>query len=194
MGKTKIIVILCLMSLSTSAQEEQKDVYIRPGLLSATIGLSPSWMLNRNEFNYYVSGFLEGFLTEKTSLRGEGHYLAGSSSENPYFRFNCRLLIGAQYHFSKNNFDAHLGLFPGVSLMQIRGNTDNSGKDKLHVVPTAGVKLGVSYYVWKYFHFFADATYIKSTAIRIDHNEGLSDELMISAGLGFNVNLKRKRK
>ena len=46
MGK-RLIIALCLISFSSQAQQE---VYVRAGLLNSALTFSPSFMLNRDEF------------------------------------------------------------------------------------------------------------------------------------------------
>ena len=72
--------------------------------------------------------------------------------------------------------------------MQIHGNFDASGENPLHVVPTFATNIGVTYYIWKFFNFFANVTYVHSTVRDIRNMNGRTDELMISAGLGLNIN------
>jgi hypothetical protein len=55
------------------------------------------------------------------------------------------------------------------------------------------VKSGVSYYVWKYFHFFADLTYVNSTLRGTSFGSHKMDELILSAGLGFQINVKKSK-
>ncbi|MFT5779725.1 MAG: hypothetical protein ACI837_002684, partial [Crocinitomicaceae bacterium] len=48
-------------------------------------------------------------------------------------------------------------------------------------------------YVWKYFHFFANATYVRSKVSGVSFGPHQTDEFMFSAGLGFQIPTKRKR-
>lgn len=190
MGKGKIIIAMCLLTLTSSAQNED---YIRPGLLAASLTVSPSWMLNRDEVNYNLTGFLEGHLDKHISLRGETHYFLDGKKDSPFLKLNSRTLFGVQYHLNKNNLDGHIGLLPGLSIMQVNGVLNTDGRVSTHVVPTISMKAGVSYYVWKIFHFFADVTYVHSSIHGMDQINGRADELYISAGLGFNVNTIREK-
>jgi hypothetical protein len=190
MGKGKIILFLsCFVIWNASAQN---DDYIGPGLLATTLTISPSWMLNRADVNYNLTGFLEGYLDKRISVRGETHYFVGGQNDNPYIKFNSRTLFGVQYHINNNNLDGHVGMLPGISLMKINGDINIEGNNTLHIVPTLGLKVGVSYFVGKIFQFFADVTYVRSTAIRTNGFSGKSDELLLSLGLGYNINKKQK--
>ncbi len=189
MGK-KIGFVMVLLGFTVNAQ---KDIYVRPGLISASATISPTMMLNRAESNYYVSGFLEGRLDDHLSFRGESHYFVDGNNDFNYFKSNFRTHFGIQYHLSKNNFDAHLGFLPGVALMEVNNDRDMFGNRTLRVVPSFGINLGVSYYVWKFFHFFGNVSYFNSSVRGLASPDAKSDEIMISAGLGYNVNLIRKK-
>ena len=185
-GKKKLIVFFILLSGFSFGQRE---IYVRPGLINAGMTITPSFMLNRREINYYVSGHLEGMLDEHLSLRGETFYFVDSDRDTSYFKTSARTYFGLQYHLNKGNFDSHIGLMPGLAIMQVNGNVNWAGEKITHVVPTVAINLGTTFYVWKFFNFFANLTYVHSTIRGITNASGKTDELMISAGLGLNINL-----
>ena len=83
---------------------------------------------------------------------------------------------------------------PGFTIAQVNRNFNQQGKNPVHFVPSFSANIGVTYYVWKVFNFFANVTYINSTVRGMDNSvNGRADELMISAGLGFNVNAVRAK-
>ena len=82
---------------------------------------------------------------------------------------------------------------PSFSLSQLNKEVDIDRKHPFHFEPSFAIKAGVTYYVWKFFNFFAEATYYNTTIIGLDRIDGRSDELMISAGLGFNINTKKAK-
>ena len=181
----RIIIIACLMSTSVMAQRED---YVRPGLITAGMTISPSVMLNRSESNYYLSGHLDGRLDEHLSFRGETFYFIDSNQDDPYFKTAGRTYFGLLYHLNKGNFDSHVGFMPGIALMEVNGNVNSEGRSSLEVVPTFAANIGVTYYVWKFFNFFMNVTYVHSTVRDIRIKSGRTDELLLSAGLGFNIN------
>ena len=63
--------------------------------------------------------------------------------------------------------------------------------NKTSVCPSFALTAGTSFYVWKYFHFFANLSYVNSTAHGINGGSMRADELIFSAGLGFNLNTKK---
>ena len=194
MGTTKkIIAVLCLLAFSATAQ---KDDYIRPGLLKSSLTITPSWMLNKSDLNYNLTGFLEGYLDKHLSLRMESHYFMDGRNDDPFYKFNSQNYFGVLTHINKNNFDAHLGFMPGFSVNQVSGDLKTNGKHQIHFTPTFAINIGCTYYIWKVFNVFANATYVHSSISELNRAGGIdgrADEFMISAGLGFNVNTIRKK-
>ncbi len=184
MGKKLMII----MSLITFGSQAQQEVYIRGGLLSSSLTFSPSKMLNRNESNYYLTGFLQGRLDKHLSFRGETHFRVGGSAENPYFKLCGRTFFGLQYGVNKGNLDTYVGFMPGFTVAQINRTSADSGEPPVKLVPSFSANIGTTYYIWKFFNVFANVTYIHSTARGLENGYGRSDELMFSAGLGFNIN------
>lgn len=192
MGKTKIIVLLAI--LSSGMVSAQEDIYVRPGLITATSTISPSFMLNRKEVNYYVTGFFDVRIDKNLSFRGETHYLTGSNKDTPYFRNNSRTHFGVQYHKSVKNFDSYIGFMPGFSVLQLTDDRSIGNEQMTRFVPGFTANIGVTYYVWKYFNFFANFTYHNTTVRGVTQTNNRADEFMISAGLGFNINAVKEKK
>ncbi len=185
--KEKISIrILLLFCLFGSTVLGQKPSYINPGLLSASTTLSPAVMLNRSEVNYYVTGFLEGRIDKRISLRGELHYMLGNANDK-FLKNNLRTTFGLQYGIPFGNFELHAGFAPGFSVMQ--SNVDPSNTE---FVPSAQFNVGARFYVWKFFHFFTNISYIHSKMNNLDRVNGMSDELMFSVGLGLNFQVLKK--
>lgn len=178
-----LIIIVCLLGFSTFGQ---KASYINPGLLSASGTLSPAIMLNRNEVNYYVSGFLEGKVTKHLSFRGDAYYMLGNASTK-FLKNNFRTYIGLQYGYSFGNFELHTGFAPGFAFMQSNVNSSNT-----EFATSIQLNLGARFYVWKYFHFFANFNYIHAQMHNLDRVNGMADEFVVSAGLGFNFQVLKK--
>ena len=194
MGKTKIIVLIAILSsMMVSAQEEAavEKYYVRPGLITATATISPSIMLNRNQINYYVTGFWQIRFDKNLTFRGEAHYLTGGNKDIPYFRNNARAHFGVEYHKSVKNFDSYIGFMPGFSILQLTDDRSLADEQMLRFVPTFSANIGVTYYVWKFFNFFANFTYLNTTVRGVTQTNNRADEMMLSLGIGFNINAKR---
>lgn len=194
MGTTKIMIaLMCAVGFTGIAQ---KADYIRPGLLRSSLTISPSWMLNKSEVNYHLTGFLEGYLSKHLSIRGETHYFIDGRDDVPFYKFNSQSFIGILMHVNKNNLDGHIGFMPGYSFSQVNGDLKSNGKHQVHFTPVFAVNIGGTYYIWKVFNVFVNATYIHASVGELDRSTGLdgrADEFMISAGLGFNVNTIRAK-
>lgn len=180
------IIVICLVSANVNAQNEN---YIRSGLIATSLTFSPSIMLNQNKKNAYLMGFVEGYLDENISFRGEGNFLITGLDETPYYNQAFRTTFGMLAHVNKNNLDAHLGLMPGVFVAELNGNQELTGEQVLSIAPVISLHIGGSFYMWKFAHIFLNATYTSTNYTKL--NRGVysrADELMFSAGLGFNIN------
>ncbi|MCO5260127.1 MAG: hypothetical protein M9916_08290 [Crocinitomicaceae bacterium] len=164
----------------------QKELYINPGLLSASGTLSPAIMLNRKEVNYYISGFFEGKITKHFSIRGDGYYMLGNAPTK-FLKNKFSTYIGIQYGYSFGNFELHTGIAPGFGLMQSNVNTSIN-----EFFPSVQLNAGARYYVWKYFHFAANFLYTHAQMHNLNQVNGMVDEFVISVGLGFNFQVLKK--
>lgn len=179
-----ISLIILIGSFLTFGQEQ----FIRQGTLKASATIAPSNMLNRDANNIYLNGFIAYQLDKHLSLRGETFfYVNNAISTNPIYTGAIHTYFGAFYHKGKNNWDNYLGIQPGLSVVKTAFKNNA-------VLPTFAFKIGTAYYVWKYFHFFAELTYTNSSirGIALDYGSIKTDELIISAGLGFQINTKKK--
>ena len=187
--KEKIVVLIAMFGMIIGTSWGQPPRYIKPGLLTASTTLSPAMMLNRQENNYYVTGFLEARLDKHISLRGETHYLLGNAPDK-FLKTNLRGFFGLQYGFPIGNLDLHVGVQPGLSVMESYRSTAGN----LELVPSLQLNAGLKYYVWKYFNFFANISYIHASMNNLTLVSGKSDELMLSAGLGLNLQVFKKNR
>lgn len=179
-------VVALLLALNAAAQEE---IYIRPGLLKASATIAPGKLLNRTVNTIYLSGFLEYHIEKNLSLRGDTYWYIDGTAEKATditLRNASRTYFGVFYHKNVKNWDNYLGFQPGLSFLRF-GAISN----KTSVCPSFALTAGTSFYVWKYFHFFANLSYVNSIAHGINGGSMRADELIFSAGLGFNLNTKK---
>lgn len=190
MVRTNLFIAL-LLSQVVFGQEED---YIQAGLLKATATISPTSMLNRSVQNVYISGFAEYHLDKKLSLRGDIYWFVDGQSKtaspNLFIGQGTRTYFGAFYHFSKNNWDKYIGFQPGIAILQPLEEVSTDAK--LQASPSFAIHVGSTYYVWKYFNFFVDLAYVNSTYRGLASGSARTDEMILSAGLGFQVQTKRK--
>ena len=186
MVKTIGCIIAILISLHSQAQAE---IYIRPGLLKASATIAPGKMLNRTVNTIYLSGFLDYHTDKNISLRGDTYWYIDGGGQKPtdvLLSNASRTYFGAFYHWNLKNWDNYVGFQPGISLLRF-----GAISSKISVCPSFAATAGSTFYVWKYFHFFANLTYVKSKAYGLIGGSLRTDELIFSAGLGFNVNTKK---
>lgn len=206
----RVWIALCFVGVSftSMAQFQEKRAYVvevlkqpsyrQPGLLSASMTFSPGTMLNRKSNNFYLSGFAEYQLDNKVSLRGDSYVFLNSSDAIPFVQQGFRTYFGAFYHLNQalySNWDVKIGFQPGVSIMQPELWVVNSPgvepQSRYHVSPSFSISTGVDYYVWKYFHFFANLAYVNSTMRGLPDGGEKTDELLFSAGLGFQIQTRK---
>ena len=172
-----------------------QENYIQPGLLKATATIAPSTMLNRSVQNIYISGFLEYHLDSKLSLRGETFVFVDGKSKNAtnnlFIKDGMRTYFGAFYHFSKNNWDKYIGFQPGISLIRPLDSVEPNAP--IQVCPSFAAHVGSTYYVWKYFNFYVDVAYVHSSYRGLAIGTQKTDELILSAGLGFQIQTKKNK-
>jgi hypothetical protein len=177
--------IFLIFSMISSAQE----MFIRAGTLKASATISPSLMLNRSIQNVYINGFVAYQLDERLSLRGETfYYINGAADAATDILYNGAIhtYFGVFYHARIGNWDNYLGFQPGLSVTSIPLKSGSSAG------PSFAAKAGTAYYVWKYFHFFAELTYMNNNVRGIPGGTMRMDELMLSAGLGFHINTRKE--
>jgi hypothetical protein len=179
-------IVAILISLHLVAQEE---MYIRPGLLKASATIAPGKMLNRTVNTIYLSGFLEYHTEKNFSLRGDTYWYIDGVSQKPtdvMLANASRTYFGAFYHVNLKNWDNYIGFQPGISFLRF-----GAISPKISVCPSFALHVGTTYYVWKYFHFFADIAYVNSIYRGTSNGSMKTDEIIFSAGLGFQLMTKK---
>lgn len=169
------------------------------GTLEASATFSPSVMLNRPSSNYYLSGFAEYHFDTKVSLRSDNYFYLNSVEEFPFIEDAFRSYFGILYHLNQDqftNWDVTLGFQPGITLMSTTNNTEGLQTfapiepSRVVASPSFALSIGAKFYVWKYFNFFANLNYLNSKMGGIPEGPFKTDELVFSAGLGFQINTK----
>ena len=189
----RIIIFSSIFLLSGVALSQ--EIYIQPGLLKSTGTISPSTMLNRGVQNYYLSGFLEYYVDKKLSFRGDLMYFMDGKSktgtDNLFFKEGFRTYFGVFYHTGKKNWDNYVGIEPGIAVFKPLASIDPNAR--LQASPSFAVHIGSTYYIWKFFNFFVDVAYVNSTYRGLSFGSEKTDELILSAGLGFNLQTRKKK-
>ncbi len=148
-------VLFLLISLIRTVTYSQDEIYLKKGVLSASATIAPSSMLNRDESNFYIHGFAEYFLGRNFSLRSDNYLLVDGRNELPFASKAYRGYFGMAYHFGEDNWDNHIGFQPRVTIMKLATN-EFVFHNPTDLSASIALRVGTSYYVWKYFNFFAN--------------------------------------
>ena len=179
----------------------RKKGYRRPGTIEAIGTYGVSTMLNRKSKNYYLTALAEYHFDQRVSLRSDSYYYLNSPDENPFIDKSIRSYFGIFYHLNRDqfsNWDVTLGFQPGVTIMS-KNNYDPSGtlaeteRSRMVLSPSFAVSCGAKYYVWKYFNFFANVSYMNSNLGGIQDGPFNTDEIVLSGGLGFHIQTHPKQ-
>lgn len=174
-----------------------QEIYKGANTLEASATIAPSWMLNRGESNYYIMGYGEYHLSESLSLRSDNFFFVDSDAEIAFFQSAFRSYFGVFVHDQKGNWDRYFGLQPGLALLKKDPYSDGIQTIApleplpLCVAPSFSLSVGTSFYVWKYFNFFANLSYVNSTMGGLPGGPLRADELILSAGLSFQVKVSK---
>ena len=192
MVRAKLILISIVMAFLTKLSAQDNAPFVRKGLLKATATISPSFMLNRHINNIYVSGELEYFLENKISVRGDVFLYRDSQQNIPFLKQNSMIFFGALYHFSKNKHDLFIGIQPAAILSQPNMLDTSLVNYPVKINPGISVIAGYTFYVWDYCNFFLNARYVNTKYVGTSNGAIQLDEIIISAGLGFQLHTRKK--
>ncbi len=190
---TTAAAVMCLPIVFS--QEFKKD-----GMLRATTTLVVGKPFAVSTTHAYVKGELEYQLEETWSLRGDTYYNVGNiggASKKFYDEYHS-VFAGVSYHFTKEKqFDPYLGIQAGVLWSEVIKSPvllpTPFEPQRTSIDPLASLHGGFNYYAKNYFHLFMNIRYLYG--IRSGEG-GIKDlsEIRFSFGLGFNINVKKKRK
>lgn len=184
--------------LFSSSLSYSQDGYKRAGTFEASAIIAPSEMLNRQESNYYIMGYAEYHLSPSLSFRSDNFLFVDSGSDISFYETGFRSYFGAFYHWQHTNWDKYIGFQPGIAIQQLNPYYEG-GKytfallepERTAVSSSFTLTIGTSFYVWKYFNFFANLSYVNSRLGGVSTGPYQTDELIFSAGLGFQINTRK---
>ncbi len=183
--------MIVFILFSTFVQSQNLSVGERKYLLKATGSLYKANMLNFDVTHYYVGGNMEFFFDNKYSFRGDIYSLIGEKGNFEYSMIKSnQLSAGFNRNFSKNNWNPFIGIYTGLTQLRFNSmlQTFAPVDPIIQYVPHVGLTIGSQYYFYKYFHFFGEIRY--SHQMNPLRNQ-LLDEISYSAGLGFQLPLKK---
>lgn len=204
MVRSASLLLLLVSTLAFGQKRNRPELtgqdIIRKGLVRAQGTISPGWTIADGNTNLYLQGDMEYFLQDKVTLKGDISYFIGTVGDG-YLKHNHSLFFGAQYHFPVKRFDPYIGFHPGVSFVQATNPIASTpeidvtySESVMKASPAISVATGFNFYVWRYIHFMANVKYVHAKhATEWGTNYAL-DEFRISFGLGWNVNMIKRRK
>ncbi len=183
----RTLIAIALVSKGVFGQVDFSEY--RP--LSTSLTISPAWMLNRDQNNTYLSGFAELHTSRNTSFRGDVYLYIDGNGDAPFLRSAVRSYFGANYNFWRGNACSSLGFQPGVTIMEPARFGESGESYGPQFSPSFALSAGMTYYIWTYFHVYANLTYVRSKISGIPGALFQTDELIFSAGLGFQIPTKK---
>ena len=186
----KIIILVVFFPLFLNAQETTSSVADK-GLLRATGTISFGGMTKHEQTNIYLHGVTEYFVSNQITARGDIYYYL-KSGDKQMLNQNHQLFAGSSYHFNTNsNFVPYLGIQPGIALTQANFVVVD-GENNVEASPLISAVAGFNYYASNWFHLFIDGRYV--TGKHLSNQKTISlDEVRLSFGLGFNLNVLKKK-
>lgn len=176
-------------------------------MLKASATLAPGYMLRETQTNIYVHGHLEYFPDEKVSLRGDGFWFTGAQQKPALLKENSTLLFGGSWHMHRNRLDFFVGMQTGMGftrpqnttfdIITINGGsytvTQGTARYKTRALPVLSPVTGLTFYAATFVNFFLELRYLSGRYFGYHAGSTLyMDELRVSAGLGFQLPLKKK--
>lgn len=165
----------------------QEKKYVMPGLMTSGLTISPSKMLNHATTNFYLTGFSEYYVDEHISFKGAGHLFVNEMTGSSVFKNSIRGYFGTAYHFGKKNWRQHIGFYPGLNVVELSQLNPTGGRYPTKLMPSVSIDAGTTLHIWKFLNFYATITYVHSRFSGTNSGAIKTDELMFSAGLGFQV-------
>ena len=167
------------------------------GMLRATATFAVGKPFSLPTLHSYVKGELEYQLDDHFSIRGDVYYLVGNTGgiAHKFYKDYHTAFAGVSYHFSTpNNFDPYLGIQAGA----LYGKSAENilflpvHNQRTSIDPLVSLHAGFNFYASHYFHLFMQVRYLYGVRTIPSYSTDLS-ELRFSFGLGFNLNVKRKK-
>ena len=190
MVKKMFVGIMLLFALQANAQQYD---FIKGGLIRANLTFTQSFMLQHKNKNVYLGGHLELFTSKNFSIRGDCFWYMDTRQQNPILKQNAIVLFGAVMHLPKGRNDFYLGIQPGFSLTRPQKPDFDENNYNVRLMPDISLLAGYTLYFSKFCHFYIGLNYLVSRYRGTTNGSLKLDELFISGGLGFHLNLKKQK-
>lgn len=168
------------------------------GLISASATYAPSIGLTDGVNRFHLHGFAEYHVSKAVSVKSDSYLFLNSTVVEFYDDDMFRSYFGAFYHLNQRslgNWDVKFGILPGITYLKRTPWLNNEGEDPYtrSLAPSISIVAGFDYYVWKYFHFFSQVSYLHSNMRGFPSGSILMNEIVFSAGLGFQIPTIRQK-
>ena len=183
------IVTLLIASLSFA---QQKPDFTSGKTLKGNAALNQGFMLQHKNTDLYISGNLEYFPEKHVSVRGDCFWYIDSRQKQPMLNQNAIILFGALLHLPKGRSDFYAGIQPGMSLTKPNFYQLPDVNLPLRMMPVFDISAGYTLYFSRFCNFFLAANYMISRYRGAPGGSIKLDEIMISGGLGFHFNTKKR--
>lgn len=189
-----LIVFMVFISPAVFCQDFEKV-----GMVRATSTLAVGKPFAVPSLLSYVKGELEYQYEERWSIRGDMYFHVGNSGgvDNKVYDKYHSVLAGVSYHFTKKKqFDPYVGIEAGVLWSEFTPKLEAElfeyAPERSSIDPLASLHAGFNYYATNYFHLFMNVRYLYGIRSGQGDIKNLN-EIRLSFGLGFNINVKRKK-
>jgi len=188
----KMLLAIALFTIYQGVAQ-QKEVFVRPGLLKANLSFNQSFMLFHKASNVYLGGNLEYFTSKNLSFRGDCFWYIDTRQKDPVLKQNAVVLFGALLHLPKGKSDFYAGVQPGFSFTQPQASALYDQSYQTRMMPAFGLTAGYSLYFSKFCNFFIGMNYLVSRYRGAEDGSIKLDEFMITGGLGFHMLVKKPK-
>jgi len=193
----KIIILLIFIPFLGYTQEN--SVVIKKGLLRAQGIISFGHFTDLKETSIFLHGTTEYYTSKNITVRCDLFYYLTPNTESTIAQ-NHQMFAGGSYHFNVNGkFDPYIGIQPGLTLSQ-KNKPENTTiflqeaytSYPITLNPLISGVIGFNYYASKWFHLFIDGRYVSGQHLS-DLPPISLNEIRLSFGLGFNLNILSKK-
>jgi len=181
-----------LMLVASPGFSQQKPDFTSGKPIKFNLALNQGFMLQHKNTDLYISGNLEYFPEKNISIRGDCFWYIDSRQKTPVLKQNLIVLFGALVHLPMGRSDIYAGLQPGVSYTRPNNTSDDYSGLPSRLMPVISISAGYTLYFSKFADFFLAANYMISRYRGSSSGCIKLDEIMISGGLGFHINTKKK--
>ncbi len=188
----KRIFICLFLAHAFFCRAQTPDSYVSAGLLRGSLGLNSGFMLQHPCTNLYLGGLAEYFPDPVISLRGDCRWYLDARGETPVLADNLIILFGGYFHQAIGRHDFSIGIQPGLGFTRPLASGEYSLNSR-RAIPYLSAGLSYSLYFSRFCHFFLNASWLNASYRGNEAGRMRLSEIEVSGGLGFQLDLARKK-